>query len=549
MNDNPLNDLLIRHPWIDEKILLAFFDKDVLGYLLEKSGQEHKMRVVNCTKCYALPVESDFLTISNRRYTIARYFILATMGKKALLSGISPSAIGDAETYWNGVYWRIWVDLGEVAPEAMRMFRNAPDVFADNIRDIIITTKPARFSNLEEQVKINWGRGEEVFLFQDNGEKNTVIRPVRKFGQVVDNYQMESVDRIFLMRQSKAYSVVLSNIAPKMRDIHWQLLAEIGNNPFLDEWELSYLIALKQEGDNLVHQRLVEKMDIARKAISWFKENHLIENPRLKHSAERIIPTWRSLELMAEYWGVNVKDLKKFQRWPQKTDKRRDQNKYSSAWYQKFHDHQELCREFCLALSFGGRSVANAYGHVNVNVITTIASKITYRSKNKEGKFENVLVVPDGLVEIGVFKSGENINIPKAISWNTLYVEIDRATNSIQKLDERLDRYQAVWGALQNISPLIVWVIDGTPYRESEIISKMREREIQGYTVLLERLKLEKGDSWWLDNPPVFGGRDFNAIGGLMPYRKIWRYTGNENGLVPFLNCEPWKESLIRQGG
>ncbi len=116
----------------------------------------------------------------------------------------------------------------------------------------------------------------------------------------------------------------------------------------------------------------------------------------------------------------------------------------------------------------------------------------------------------------------------------SLLLEIDRATNPIGRLADRSLKYGRIWRSLSG-NPVQVWVIDGTYWREKEILEIMEEAGIKGWTVLLERLQLDNRAPWW--------DRFLYKQGGLAPLRKIWRRVGDYE-LHHLLDHAPWEREM-----
>ena len=103
------------------------------------------------------------------------------------------------------------------------------------------------------------------------------------------------------------------------------------------------------------------------------------------------------------------------------------------------------------------------------------------------------------------------------------------------------------------MKPVLVWLVDGSPGREVQILNLMRERGIDGWTVLKERLVLDADDLWWLQHVPVAGdwgrskvGLKHDAFGGMAPWREIWSTTSGW-GEKALLGVQPWKKRELRR--
>ncbi|MDP2728659.1 MAG: replication-relaxation family protein, partial [Dehalococcoidia bacterium] len=231
--------------------------------------------------------------------------------------------------------------------------------------------------------------------------------------------------------------------------------------------------------------------------------------------------------------------------------------KYGLAWLRMFGDHYALVRKFALALVYGGRGVSNAIGEVQTRVVTTIGSRLLYRDHRRWGQEKQTGVVkPDGLVWVRINQCGwmdGAASASKPVCENTLWLEVDRGTIPLKRLESKLDGYGSIWESLQAMNPALVWVIEGTPAREASILAMMRVRGVHGWTVLMERLVLTEEDPWWIQNAPgstsrgsIRVGLKYEAIGGMAPWREIWSTITGMGG-QPLLGVQPWRNRKLRR--
>ncbi len=325
------------------------------------------------------------------------------------------------------------------------------------------------------------------------------------------------------------------------------MLVEVGNNPLFTTFELAYLRdgalrAIRKELDRL--QQLG--------ALGLIKTADDV-GPRCIHEGRKIL-TWRGIELLAEYWGTSIDVMQRLHPWPQKKDvKGMGHVEYATRWASKTGMHQHLTREFALALLGGARRVSNGRGEVRIRIDTTIASRIVFKIEQSAGEASVSLVAPDARAQAEFWRCGwvdGQRMPPHLLDRHALLIEVDRGTVPLTRLAQRLDRYAAIWRSLERQKPALVWVIDGSPFREKQILDMMREQNIHGWTATIERLVLPQEDTWWLIHPPVNPSRPdcmvelrWNTVGGMAPWRCVWMST-DETGYQPFLGKEPWRGSV-----
>ncbi len=69
------------------------------------------------------------------------------------------------------------------------------------------------------------------------------------------------------------------------------------------------------------------------------------------------------------------------------------------------------------------------------------------------------------------------------------------------------------------------------------------DTDINGWTVLLERLVLEREDPWWDRFSHKEGVLSYHKHGGLAPLRNIWRKPGDYE-LHYLLDHVPWEREM-----
>jgi hypothetical protein len=272
----------------------------------------------------------------------------------------------------------------------------------------------------------------------------------------------------------------------------------------------------------------------------------------------RKVLTSKALELLAGYWGATLEDLRRFHPWPQTTVRKdRKQRNYSTEWLSRLVKHQALVRKFALALLHGARCVSNSIGGVDVEIESTVGDRMLYEEIVPGRKKRFRWVSPDARVVVGIWKKGwldgdvTAHEIP--VADKTLLIEVDRNQMSARRLLERIKKYKTIWNAMKKWDPVLVWVIEGTPYREKTILEMMRKAGVEGWTVLVERLVIPEDDVWWMVNVPVqlnsrgiTKGLSYRSIGGMAPWREIWCSTDG-TGMQPLLGATPWRGRDLRR--
>ena len=124
--DGLLSGFLRRHPFSSRTFLESVFGEGVLRVLLEnESGQLREVDIPDLGPCCTLKDEPNASILGVHRREMARWFALTRIGSDAVRSGLSPGLEADGEFYWQDgaetQWWRIWVDIGGCAPEALSL--------------------------------------------------------------------------------------------------------------------------------------------------------------------------------------------------------------------------------------------------------------------------------------------------------------------------------------------------------------------------------------------------------------------------------------------
>jgi len=552
--DGLLSGFLLRHPFSSRSLLESVFGEGILRVLLEhEAGQFREIDIPDLGPCYALKDEPKASLLGVQRRELARRFALTRIGCDAVRSGLSPGLEADGEFCRQdgaGIqWWRIWVDIGGCAPEALPFIERAPKAYGEQVRDVVLTSDPQRLDLLAAQIEHNWNSKQDVHLWVFDSEAQRIARPrnEKTRGKWTLPSDQDIEIHIRQRRHGSNHRSRLAGIAKHLSSQDWSMLVEMGNNPLFTTFELAYL-----RDDALRTVR--REMDRAQRldALGLIKTADAA-GPRFVLEGRKIL-TWRGIELLAGYWGTSIDVMQRFHPWPQNRDgKGKGHVEYATRWASKTEMHQSLARQFVLALLDGARRVSDGRGEVRIRIDTTIASRIVFKIEPSAGEARVSWVTPDARAQAGFWRcgwvDGERMP-PQLLDRRTLLIEVDRGTVSLSRLTHRLDRYAAIWRSLESQRPALVWVIDGSPFREEQILDRMRERNIQGWTATLERLVLPQGDKWWLIHPPVNLGRldcrvglRWHALGGIAPWRRVWMST-EDDGYQTFLGREPWRGGI-----
>jgi len=543
-----------RHPFVSERTLCDLYGADVFRAMLAQSEPWLKrVHVKGVGTCYADAREPMSALMDRTRSELARRYALQVMGRGAALSSMAPGFEADGEFFWKEHWWRVWADPGGCAPEALRFIQTPPKDFGGDVSDIILTEDTARMDSLARQVERTWGGGKKVFVMHTAGNLNRIARP-RGYGRNAKRwkpYGRDEVETHIRLRQRRSHKrSLLAGIAKGLDELDWALLVKAGNIPLMTRYELAYLQT--EEASRL--REILARLE----ALEGQGLLETADSPRARDRLEeRKVLSSLALEMLAAYWGTSISSMMRMHPWPQVVDRVSRRPKYGLAWLRMFGDHYALVRKFALALVYGGRGVSNAIGEVQTRVVTTIGSRLLYRDHRRRGQEKQTGVVkPDGLVWVRINQRGwmdGAASASKPVCEHTLWLEVDRGTIPLKRLESKLDGYGSIWESLQEMNPALVWVIEGTPSREASILAMMRDRGVHGWTVLMERLVLAEEEPWWIQNAPGLTskgslkvGLKYEAIGGMAPWREIWNTVEGKGG-QPLLGVQPWRKRELRR--
>lgn len=561
---SPLVLVLRRHPFVSRDLLVNLLGRRRLETLLaEERSRIQGVEVAGLGFCHAESNEPKATLLGLWRYHIARGYALGLMGPAAVLQGASPGIEADGEFCWRQRRWRVWVDTGVCAPEALRFVHEPPFSYRGGVRDLIVTLRADRLDQVARLVERTWSaKSRPVNMFQVGvdrdggiapGKERIVIRPRRRGAvKTWSSPTSRELERAWSRRQKgDRHRSLLGEIARKLEAQDWDLLVRVGSNPLMTFRELAVMTGPDASQQEQTIRRLKELEGML------LVEIPPSPVPEVTREGRRSL-TWRGVELLAHHAGSSLKIFSARQPWPLRRDARKKGKMiYSLRWLRSQGEHQRKVREFALATLEGARRVSRDTGGVDVEIVTTIGGRIAYEDQGAFASQGIQFIAPDALLQARAWDApwlDGRVGRKKELCRRILLVEVDRSTMAIDRLAERLNRYVDVWHALGELHPLLIWVVDGTPYREAQILELMKERRLDGRTATVERLRLPADDTWWLVNYPSdrgysgpISGLRVTEFGSLCPWRPIWHKLGVP-GHQNLLDVAPWKRMVTSSG-
>ncbi len=547
--ENLLLDFLYKYPWSSRKSLIAVFGPAFED--LVNRDQVRVVRVPGVGECWGVKQEKLGSLPGVRRREMAKGHTIKALGKGALWTGGAPGPWGSDLLFYRQReerWTRVWVDLGEVSVEAAPFVNPDPPLLAHNVDDLILTTSFDRASVINVQLlSLKKPSRDRVSLYCVNegkpflGERSYHSTETRALGSPLNLQAFETaLSKSCLKRlENVRRDQNIGKFFLELGRPDFMLLNYVGNNPVFSAADISFLLSSSTTGS----PRLADRgsvMDNVSERLSRLEKLGLIENasipsPGIKLSA-------RGLEVLAKYWGVHRESLRRFHAWPQKKSKDGD-TAYSEKPLSFIKDHTRLIQRFALGLIDSSWRVQQEHGGVDVFLEAIVGKRITYKDLSSG---EYAWVIPDVVMSISFwYKVWQNGHVyePKNIySSYDLLVEIDRSSIPYSKLSTRCEKYGRIWRSLSG-SPAQLWIIDGSPWREKELLEMLAENDINGWTVLLDRLILNRNDPWWERHSHKPGVLPYEKHGGMAPLRKIWRNTLDYE-YHHFLGHSPWKRKM-----
>ncbi|MCX6071741.1 MAG: hypothetical protein NTU91_12945, partial [Chloroflexi bacterium] len=234
-----------RHPFVSRATLSELYGADVVETLLQQCQDRLKeIEVKGRGPCFADEHEPLGTLMDLDRADAARKYALRAMGREAVLASVAPGFEADGELLWKEAWWRIWVDPGGCAPEALGFIQSPPKEFGDEVRDLILTRDAGRMEALARQVERAWGGGARVHVVHTGGKLYRVARPRERTARrkAWKPYGPDELESHIRERQRGNHKrSLMAAVARQMDEVDWGLLVEAGNLPLMTRYELAYL--------------------------------------------------------------------------------------------------------------------------------------------------------------------------------------------------------------------------------------------------------------------------------------------------------------------
>ncbi len=548
--ENSLSSFLYNHPWTSRPVLEFIFGSKFEK--LAKPKETRKVIVPGVGKCWGVKQEKLSSLPGVRRREQAKKYLLRNYGKDALWMGGSPgpwgadllARVGEERKFWI----RVWVDNEGAAVDALRFLHPVPARFAPNLADLIMTGSIERAELIKRQLEILWKRGNKnalIYYCQEDGylrfgndhslSGNGPIGPTLKIEEVKKTLASLRWNRLENIRHDQNAGKLFLSLS----EVDFALLKYVGDNPLYSTDDLSLLVSSSITGD-YAYERLLKAKSKAKARYLSLDEQGLLETAAPPMLGKKLSAL--GLEVLAKYWGVEQESMRRFHAWPQKKAGKAGLI-YSERALTYIKDHTRLVQQFVFGLIDNAWRLQEEHGGVDVYLETIIGKRVYFRDL-ATGLHD--WVIPDAAIDLAYWRKtwrDGHVHDPKIIfSEARLFLEMDRATYPITRLTARIQKYGRVWRSLAG-NPVQIWVIDGSPWREKEILEMLKDAGINGWTVSLDRLQLERGDPWWGRHSYKEGVLDFSKHGGLAPLRKIWRRAGDYE-LHYLLDHAPWEREM-----
>jgi len=512
-----LESFLQRHPWSETGLLMRVFDPQALRALI----RENPLRISRSEwgERWALPGEADSQALSLSRLETARAFVWWNFGRDGFFTSRSPGEQCDMEVVWKGKTWRIFVDPGGIAPEAIPWIEHPP-VDNDGPR-VVLTDRSTMLIHWLEQcwsgseVQIG-GRFTPPWSFSDNSQepflfsikprwKNRRLKTVPPPDIDQDPLPLEESDRR-LSRNALGHIALFSG--PWLTSA----LSSIGFLPFMTNQELHF----------------IDPQLFSASHLQLLRSEQLVKGDRMTLSAS-------GLRMIAGIWGTDPRGLSRRHPWPLRYQPRNRYWVYSTAGAVRFGPHDTIVRRFVLSMVEGARRVSNSSMQIQAIPQTILGSRIRYGRPGEKSS----MVIADARVSLRMFHG------PQLRRECDLLIEIDRGTYSLVKLGERLAKYRDLFRDSGQRFELIM--VFPNISREENAIYLLKSLSLNAWTVSENRLALSESFDWWLQNPYLGAELPRESTGGYCPWRVIWNHTTTPGLLSSLLEIGQAQTSTSRQ--
>ena len=558
---------LIRHfPLAEKGMLCSYLGQNRFNRILKNIEEEIIAIERRDGKTYYAVSEDDlhYLPGVSRRELVRKYAI-RRFGYRVLKNGMSPCKNADLIFFddRDKTWYRLWGDMGYLAPESLMLFRAQP-LFGSNLTDIIVTAQGGeRADFLKSQVELEWteaGQGKAHVCDITKGWEHQITPETNGEGSEFEyDVSMEEYPVVDLKvyNDTKKKSVNIQQLrsleiaikSAKLSVFDYDLLRYIACNPFLELKETGILYS-----GGYVNRNYVSDMKLEAKAINDTMQTvekltkmNLLKRLETQNYKNRYILSWQAIDLLGAYHGTIPLYMQKYCQWPQvkfeKADFEKEReylsepyryfdshNYYSVKWGESLFDHQKLCREFCNAIISGARTLKSTYGvDVEADNVNTVAANLK-TVKYVNGKRRIKPIHPDGRCTIRTTVSGRT-------SVYHLFIEIERNTNPTKKVVEKIETYKKVIPAARSFyrnydDIALVFFFDDRDQSHGNVknkirvlIEKMRLAKITGYVTTYSLAAADIPETYI----PKYSAYEKFMTGNMMLYRKIWYSTESKN--------------------
>ena len=550
---NALLHFLYDHPWTSKPVLETIFGDRFSRLALAK--ETRRITVPGVMTCWAVRREKLSSVPGVRRREQAKHYVLARYGKDALWRGGSPglwgadliALVGKDQKFW----LQVWVDHGGAAVEALPFItRESSSGKYASTADLVITGPLERAELIKNQLASKGRPGQSALQIYVRNEQ-THLRisdsprllktssgvPTTTNKLILGELRTQRAERLENIRHDQN----IGKLFLSLERLDFDLLAYVGDNPVFSMEDLAYFLAHEKTGCRTDHDRI---RSAALERLEKLVSLGLIEQADAPLAGLKV--SVLGLEVITCCWGISQESLRRFHQRPQKI-KQGGNTTYSENALSHIQDHTRTVQAFLFGLFDAAWRLQKNYGGVDLHLDTIVGKRIYFEDLSTR-KLD--WVIPDAVVDLSfwrrTWRDGQ-VHDPKIpFAKHRLLIEVDRATNPITRLQDRIQKYGRIWKQLSG-NPVQIWIIDGTPWREKEILEMMGTVGINGWTVLVERLTVAKDDPWWEDHFRPKGTLPYSKHGGMAPLRKIWRNT-EDYKLHHLLDHTPWEGEMSLSG-
>lgn len=567
-----LLDTIKRFPLSEKGMLSSFFGRNRFERLFRIFENELIAVKRADNKVYYALSEDDlhYLPGVSRRELVRKYAV-NKFGYQVIKNGVSPCKNADL-IFLNSndkKWYRIWGDMGYLAPESLMLFRAQP-LFGSNLVDIIVTAQGGeRADFLKTQVELEWTEAgaNKVFICDITKGYDHLITPSTngngsefEYDIVMEDFPVldfskSNIPKMYNDTKKKTANIQRlrsSDIALKSAELSifdYDLLRYIACNPFLELKEIGILYSggyvNRNYTDDLKRESDAIKDTMA--TVNKLTEMDLLKRLTSNNYMNRYILSWQALDLLGAYHGAIPLYMQKYCQWPQikftKEDYVREKKylaepysffdshtHYAERWGENLYEHQKLCREFCNAIISGARTLKSSYSvNIEADNVNTVAANLKV-VKFINGKRRTKPIHPDGRCTL------TKTDI-KGTSIYQLFLEIERNTNPKETLIEKIETYKKVIPAAKSFyrnfdDIVLVFFFDDRNKTHGSVnnkikllIERMKQAKITGY-VSTYSLAISDIPINWV---PKYASSEKSITGNMMLYRNIWYSTESEN--------------------